>query len=271
MNTYQTTRFLMKKFDIHPNKRLGQNFLVDEFALEVIAEDVNKDDIVVEIGPGIGNLTELLCKKTKKVIAIEVDKKMLEILEYRFKLTKNIDFLASDVLKLDIDKLGENLKIVANLPYYITTKIILKILESKNVKEATILIQKEVADRITADYGTKTVGAITYLVNYYADSYVTAEVSRECFIPQPEVTSSVLKIEKLKNPRVKVKDEKLLFNLIRTSFSKRRKNILNSLSDIIDKNDLRVILKKLNIDENVRGETLSLEDFANIANKISEK
>lgn len=270
MNLYDETKYIMNKYNVHPNKSLGQNFLVDEETLDIIAEEVNKNDTIIEIGPGIGTLTEKLLKKAKKVIVIELDTKMAEIIKDRFKLYDNIEIINEDVLKVDINKLADNAKIVANLPYYITTSIITKLLEC-NIEDITVLIQKEVAQRICAIPGSKNAGSITYLVNYYADAKIIKNVSKTCFVPSPKVESAVVKMKKLDKPRVNVKNEEVFFEIVRSNFSKRRKTIINSLSEIIEKERLKQILKEMKIDENVRGETLTLEQYAIIANKLEEK
>lgn len=269
MNIFEETKFIMNKYDVHPNKRLGQNFLFDEQSLETIAQDVTKEDTVIEIGPGLGTLTVILADKANKVIAIELDSKMVSILEERFKLYNNVQIIQDDILHVDIDKIAPKAKIVANLPYYITTSIITKLLNT-NIKDITILIQKEVAERICAEPGTKKAGAITYFVKYYADSKIVANVPREYFIPSPEVESAIVKITKRDEKAVKVNDEQLFFDIIKTNFTQRRKTILNSLSSIIDKEVLKNILKECKIEESARGENLSLEQFALIANKFEE-
>lgn len=267
MNVYDETKYIMQKYDVHPNKKLGQNFLIDEETLDTIVNGISKDDTIIEIGPGLGTLTSRLLEKAKKVYAIELDKKMVEILKDRFKLYSNLEIINDDILKLDINTLVKKAKVVANLPYYITTSIITKILKS-DIKDITILIQKEVAERICAYPSDKEAGAITYFVYYYADSKIIKEVKSDCFIPSPKVDSAVVKIVKLDNPRVYVKDEDKLFKIIKENFTKRRKTILNSLSNVIEKEKLQEILKELNIDENTRGENLTLEQFAEISNRI---
>lgn len=265
MNILEETKYIMNKYDVHPNKRLGQNFLFDEPSLQTIASEVTNEDTVIEIGPGLGTLTAILAEKAKKVIAVEIDSKMVQILQERFKLYNNVEIIQDDILHVDIDKIAPKAKIVANLPYYITTSIITKLLNT-NIKDITVLIQKEVAERICAEPGTKKAGAITYFVKYYADSKIVANVPRECFIPSPEVESAVVKITKRDEKAVKVDNEKLFFEIIKTNFTQRRKTILNSLSGIIDKEMLKNILKECKIEEAARGENLSLEDFAKIAN-----
>lgn len=274
MGALEDTKFLMDKYNIHPNKNLGQNFLIDEGSLNKIAENVSKEDTVVEIGPGLGTLTSILLEKAKKVISIELDPKMCEILKDRFKLYNNFELLNEDVLKIDFKELVKkeersNFKVVANLPYYITTSIITKLIE-EGVSDITVLIQKEVADRICATPGEKEAGAITYFVNYYAEATIIGNVSKECFIPNPKVESAIVNIKLLDKKRVKVDNEEIFFKLIKENFTKRRKTILNSLSSTIEKEKFIQILKELNIPENVRGETLTLQDFANIVNQYNK-
>lgn len=269
MNLYEETKYIIDKYNVYPNKKLGQNFLINEKTLNKIAEEVNKEDIIIEIGPGLGTLTKILLEKAKKVYAVELDKKMCDILKSRFIAYNNLEIINDDILNIDIDKTFPNAKVVANLPYYITTSIITELLKT-NIKDITILIQKEVAERICSKPGEAKAGAITYFVNYYADAKIVQNVSKEKFLPSPKVESSIVKLTKLEEPRVKVKNEKLFFELIKTNFTKRRKTILNSLSSIIEKEKLQKILQELNISEKIRGEELSMQDFANIANKIEE-
>jgi len=269
MSILEETRYIMNKYNVHPSKRLGQNFLFDEQSLNTIASEVTKEDTVIEIGPGLGTLTAILAEKANKVIAVELDSKMVAILEERFKLYNNVQIIQDDILHVDIDKMAPKAKIVANLPYYITTSIITKLLNT-NIKDITILIQKEVAERICANPGNKNAGAITYFVKYYADSKIIANVPKEYFIPSPEVESAIVKITKREKKAAEVKNEKLFFEIIKTNFTQRRKTILNSLSSIIDKETLKNILKECKIEENVRGENLNLEQFALIANKFEE-
>ena len=270
MNLYEETKYIIDKYNVYPNKNLGQNFLINEETLNKIAEDVSKEDTIIEIGPGLGTLTKVLLEKAKKVYAVELDSKMCDILKSRFIAYNNLEIINEDILNIDIDKNFKNAKVVANLPYYITTSIITELLKT-NIKNITILIQKEVAERICKQPGKSKAGAITYFVNYYADSKIIKNVGKEEFIPSPKVDSSVVKITKLEKPRVKVDDEKLFFDLIKTNFTKRRKTILNSLSSIIEKEKLQQVLNELNIKENIRGEELTLEEYAQIANKISKE
>ncbi len=281
-NAYQETMFLLKKYHIIANKRLGQNFLIDDYVIKqtVQTADITTEDLVIEIGPGLGTLTNLLLEKAKKVIAIELDNRMISILKERFQFYSNFEVIHEDILKLDLNDLikkekKENsikeVKIVANLPYYITTPIIMKLLEDKlEVKTITVMVQKEVADRLTEEPGGKLAGAITYSVNYYAQVKKVVDVSKESFIPAPEVASTVIQLQLREKPKVEVKNEKIFFQLIKVSFMQRRKTLLNSVSNsgLIEKEKLRKILEKLGIEENIRGETLSLEQFAKITNEL---
>ena len=268
MNILEETKFIMNKYDVKPNKKLGQNFLIDEETINFIADLANEEDTIIEIGPGLGTLTSKLLERAKKVIVIELDSKMVDIIKDRFKLYKNIEIIQGDILKIDISKY-KNAKIIANLPYYITTEIITKLIK-QDINEINVLIQKEVAERICAMPGEKEAGAITYFVQYYADAKILKQVTKECFIPSPKVDSTVIQIKKLEKPRVQVKNEDLLFELIKENFSKRRKTITNSLSNTVPKEKLINILKELGIDENIRGEKLSLEQFAQMSNLIQK-
>lgn len=267
MNVFEETKYIMNKYNVHPNKKLGQNFLFDEEALNLIASGVNEQDTIIEIGPGLGTLTAILAEKAEKVIAVELDDKMIAILNERFKLYNNVEIIHEDILNVDIDKIAPKAKVVANLPYYITTSIITKLLKT-NIKDITVLIQKEVAERICAIPGSKKAGAITYFVNYYANAEIVGNVSKEAFIPNPEVESSIVKLKIRENKLVEVKNEDMLFEIIRANFNQRRKTLINSLSTVVDKERLKEILRDLNINENVRGETLTLEQYAQIANKL---
>ncbi len=265
MTVFEETKFLMDKYNVHPNKSLGQNFLIDETALNLIADNANEDDIVVEVGPGLGTLTAMLAKRAKNVIAVELDRNMIEILEDRFKLYENVEIINDDILNVDLKQFGTKVKVIANLPYYITTQIVTKLIR-EDIKDITILIQKEVAERISAKPGDKDAGAITYFVNYYADAKIIGDVPKESFVPAPKVDSAVVNLKKLPEPRVKVENEKIFFDIIKENFTKRRKTINNSITNTVGKEKLKEILKELDISESTRGEKLSLEDFANIAN-----
>ncbi len=281
-SSLEDTKFLLRKYNISANKKLGQNFLIDDNIINEIinAAKIEKDDLIIEIGPGLGTLTSKLLEKAGKVVAIELDDRMINILNERFKLYNNFELLNSDILKVDLHKIiNDNnefnkVKIVANLPYYITTPIIMKLLEDRlNANSITVMVQKEVADRITAKPGEKLSGAITYSVNYYADAEKVVLVNRNCFIPAPSVDSEVIKLNIREKPSVEVENEKIFFRLIKSSFMQRRKTLLNSLSNsgIFDNKDIiKNILEELNIDEKIRGEKLTLEQFAKISNLVNK-
>ena len=279
----EDTMFLMRKYHIKANKSLGQNFLIDENVVEKIVEksNISKEDLVIEIGPGLGTLTSKLIEKAGKVVAIELDKKMLNILNDRFYLYDNFSLINQDVLKVDLGKLIEeekeknglkNAKIVANLPYYITTPIIMKLLEEKlDLESITVMIQKEVAKRLVSIPGSKSAGAITYTVYFYSIAKELLEVPNNSFIPEPEVTSEVIKLDIRKEEPVKVKSKKVMFRIIKCAFMQRRKTLLNALVNtkvFLNKEEGIKVLKELNLNEDIRPEKLTLEDFANITNII---
>ena len=281
----EETKFIMKKYNIRANKSLGQNFLISEQVVNEIVESskIDKEDLVIEIRPGLGTLTKYLLEKAGKVIGIELDKKMVEILQDRFKLYNNFELYQQDVLKIDlkhlIKKEKENtnikkVKIVANLPYYITTPIIMKLLEEKlDLESITVMIQKEVADRLIAIPGEKETGAITYAVYYYAIAEAILEVPKESFIPEPEVTSKVIKLNIRKEPPIEVQDKELMFKIIKSAFMQRRKTLLNALTNaqvFISKQEGIKILNKLGLNENVRAENLTIENYAELAKEISK-
>ncbi len=279
----QETDFIMDKYNIKANKSLGQNFLINENVIETIVESSNitKDDLVIEIGPGLGTLTKYLLEKAKKVICVELDKKMIEILEDRFKLYDNFELINDDILKVNLKQLISqekttsninNVKVVANLPYYITTPIIMKLLEEElDLESITVMIQKEVAKRLSAIPGQKDTGAITYTVYYYANAQEVIEVPNNCFIPEPDVTSEVIKLNIRKEKTVNPKSKEEMFKIIKCAFMQRRKTLLNSLTNaniFKNKEEGINILNELNINTNIRAEKLTLEDFQNIADKI---
>ncbi len=278
-SSLEETKYILKKYNITANKRLGQNFLIDDNTIENIVKiaDTSKQDLVIEIGPGLGTLTSKLLENAGKVIAIELDEKMINILEDRFKFYDNFVLLNEDVLKVNLQELISknkqelvNTKIIANLPYYITTPIIMKLLENKlDIESITVMVQKEVADRITATPGDKLSGAITYSVDYYSEATSEIFVSKDSFIPSPEVDSEVIKLKIRKEPKVKVKNEKLFFDIIKASFMQRRKTLLNGLinSKLFDnKEEILEILGKMNLNPQIRGEKLTIEQFAELAN-----
>ncbi len=279
----EETKFIMKKYNIRANKSLGQNFLIDSNVIEKIIQgsDVSKNDLVIEIGPGLGTLTKFLLEKAYKVICVELDNKMIDILNDRFKLYNNFEVIHNDILKLDLNSLIKkekqdtnikNVKIVANLPYYITTPIIMKLLEDElDLTSITVMIQKEVADRLIATPGDKETGAITYSVYFYADSESILEVPKNSFIPEPKVTSEVIKLNIRKQPPVNVKSKKIMFKIIKCAFLQRRKTLLNSLTNskvFLNKDEGISILNKLNLPEDIRPEKLTLQDFADITNEF---
>lgn len=279
MNLEQETRYILNKYNAHANKGYGQNFLIDQNVVDGIIEkaEVNKDDLIIEIGPGLGNLTSPLLENAGKVICIELDPKMVSILTDRFSLYNNFELINDDVLKVDLNKIIEensnfkSAKVVANLPYYITTPIIMKLLEDKlNLESITVMVQKEVAERLADRPGGKEVGAITYSINYYTDPEIIISVPRDSFIPAPNVDSAVIKLDVLKEPKVKVLDEELFFKIIKFSFLQKRKTLINSLSNsgLMPKDLLEEMLNDLGIDLRVRAEQLSLEEFAKMTDYI---
>ncbi|CDE91223.1 ribosomal RNA small subunit methyltransferase A [Clostridium sp. CAG:389] len=282
-NILEETKFIMKKYNIRANKSLGQNFLINEEVVKNIVEcsKIEKEDLVIEIGPGLGTLTKYLLEKAGKVICIELDTKMLQILEDRFSLYDNFELINNDVLKVDLKNIIEKektqgkikqVKIVANLPYYITTPIIMKLLEEElELESITVMIQKEVADRLIAIPGEKNTGAITYSVYYYASSEAIMEVPNSSFIPEPEVTSKVIKLNIRKEPVVTPKDKEKMFKIIKYAFTQKRKTLLNSLTNnkIFENKQQGIeILNSLQINENCRPEELTLEQFKKISDNL---
>lgn len=283
MNLSKETKFIMDKYHIVANKSLGQNFLIDEEVVSGIVEksEVSKEDLIIEIGPGLGTLTSQLLEKAGFVIAIELDKRMVNIITDRFSLYENFEVINEDVLKVDLKNLIEeklskyNLKaakVVANLPYYITTPIIMKLLEERlNLDSITVMVQKEVALRLAEKPGGKESGAITYSINYYANPEIVINVPRTSFIPSPEVDSAVITLKILKEPKVKVKSEETLFRVIKAAFLQKRKTLVNSLFNgkiLSNKDEIMKMFKELEIDEKIRGEKLTLEKFAEIGDYI---
>lgn len=282
-NLYNETKQIMKRFGITANKKLGQNFLIDRNVVESIVDSANisKNDLVIEIGPGLGTLTSRLLEKAGKVICIELDDRMIKILKDRFFIYNNFEIINEDVLKVDLKNLIKNekensninsVKVVANLPYYITTPIIMKLLEEKlDIESITVMIQKEVADRLVAKPGDRLSGAITYTVSYYAEAQKILVVPNNSFIPEPEVTSEVIKLLIRKEPAIKVENEDLLFKVIKQAFSQRRKTLVNALTSnnmFENKEEVIKMLKEIGIDEKVRGENLTLEQYGEIVKFI---
>ena len=285
-NIEQETRFILNKYNIKANKSLGQNFLISQNVVDTIvnSSEIQKEDLVIEIGPGLGTLTQSLLEKAGKVICIELDPKMVRILEDRFKLFDNFELYNQDVLKVDLKGLIEkekkdgkikNVKIVANLPYYITTPIIMKLLEEElDLDTITVMIQKEVADRLVAVPGSKNTGAITYSVYYYAEAISILEVPHDCFIPEPEVTSEIIQLKIRENPLVEIENKEKMFNIIKSAFMQIRKTLLNSLTNakvFSNKEEGIEILERIGLDANVRAEKLTLQDFANITMNVPSK
>ena len=285
MNLEEETKFIMNKYNISASKNLGQNFLIDENTVNGIVQnaEISKEDFVIEIGPGLGTLTSRLLENAGRVVCIELDKRMVNILEDRFALYENLEIIQEDVLKVDLQSLiSENLtkyslkqaKVVANLPYYITTPIIMKLLEDRlKLKSITVMVQKEVAVRLTQKPGTKETGAITYSIYYYTSPKLVLSVPRTSFIPAPKVDSAVIKLDVLEKPRVEVSNERLFFDIIKASFLKKRKTLVNALesSKILPvKQDIIEMLEKLGLDTQIRGERLSIEEYAKIAKYVED-
>lgn len=270
---------ILKKYDIHFQKKYGQNFLIDSHVMNKIikAAHITKDDLVVEIGPGIGTMTQFLCEAAREVIAIEIDKALIPVLSDTLSRYDNVRVIQGDVLKQDIREIagkynnGKPIKIVANLPYYITTPIIMGIFE-KNVPvdSITVMVQKEVAERMQAGPGTKAYGALSLAVQYYAKPYLAANVPENCFMPRPNVASAVISLDCYNEPKVKADDVNLMFKIIRASFGQRRKTLINGITNSgeldIPKEKVIEALGKMGLDVAIRGEKLTLEQFAALSN-----
>lgn len=277
---YNKTKEIIEKYSFYFKKNFGQNFLIDKDIISKIisVSDISKSDLIIEIGPGIGSLTQALAEKAGKVIAIEIDKNLIPILSDTLANYSNIEIINEDILKANIDLIIEksgykNVKVVANLPYYITTPIIMTFLENKHkVKSITVMVQKEVAERIKAKPSTKAYGSLSLAVQYYANVSLTTSVPKSCFIPRPNVDSSVLHLVILTKPSVQVTNEELMFKIIRYAFAQRRKTLVNSIYNMGDlgftKEELINILKLCNLDEKIRGEALSLSQYAVLSDKI---
>ena len=272
---------VLEKYNFTFQKKFGQNFLIDSNVLEDIVEKagVTSEDMVLEIGPGIGTMTQYLCEAAREVVAVEIDSHLIPILEDTLSSYGNVTIINEDVLKLDIAKLvdeknsGRPVKVVANLPYYITTPIIMDLLEGgMPIDSITVMIQKEVAERMQAAPGTKDYGALTLAVNYYTLPEVVAEVAPSCFIPAPKVSSSVIRLTCHRTPIVSVVDEKYMFKVIRASFNQRRKTLVNGLKNSPEitqtKEEILEAITGMGLSETVRGETLTLEQFAELTNRL---
>ena len=284
MNTLSKTRSIMNKFNIVANKRYGQNFLIDDNILQGIisSADITDEDLVIEIGPGLGNLTEYILNTAKYGLLVEIDPKMIAVLEDRFKDKTNYTLLNEDILKVDIDNLvkkikAENnmefksVKVVANLPYYITTPIIFQLLEDSNcIESITVMVQKEVAERMTADSHSKEYGILTIMVDYFSNANIDIIVPNSSFIPEPGVTSAVITLKKSR--KYKVNNEKVFFELVHKAFAQRRKKMTNSLSsnnfNNMSKEDIEKLFTDCNLKLTTRAEELETIDFINLANNI---
>ncbi len=279
----RSTNNLIKKHNIKFTKSLGQNFLIDENIITKIVNlgNIKKEDLVIEIGPGIGNMTVELAKKAGQVVAVEIDKHLLSALEENLKEFNNVMIINEDILKVDVNEIisrfkFKSVKVIANLPYYITTPIIMGLLEKQvNIDKMVFMIQKEVSERMVAKEGTKNYGSLTVAVNYYASPRIAFIVSPNCFIPKPEVDSAVVELVIDKVPKVDLVDKDVFRRTVRASFSQRRKTLLNALSSSmgfnISKDNYRKIFNKLGIKENQRGETLTIYQFAKLSNEICEE
>lgn len=277
MNTFRKTREILNKYGLTAKKKFGQNFLIDDNILDEISTSacINYDELIIEIGPGLGNLTSYLLKKSRYVLLVEIDNNMIEILNDRFKENTNYSLINEDILKVDLDekisKIEEELgfsfkrvKVVANLPYYITTPILFKLLQdSKRVDEIVVMVQKEVADRMVASSKSKDYGILSVMIKYLADAEIIIKVPKEAFIPSPNVTSAVIKL--VKNKKYECDDEEKLFELIHHAFAQRRKKMINSLESSkflnLDKEKIKDAFNKAKLNENVRAEELSIEEF----------
>lgn len=281
MNIKEETRFLLDKYNIRINKNFGQNFLVNDDIINKIIDsaEISEEDLVIEIGPGLGTLTKNLLEKANKVIAIELDSNMINVITDRFNMYDNLIVINEDILKVDLESIIKNykgngkVKVVANLPYYISTPIIIKLLQARlSIDEITVMVQKEVAQRISSATGSKLCGSITYIVDYYAEATEIINVSKDDFIPSPKVDSEVIKLKIRNVPKVFVDNEDMFFNIIKMSFSQRRKTLVNVLTNfgfVSSKDEAVRILKNLNIREDTRGESLTLEQFAMIQKAIN--
>ena len=278
----QNTIAVLQKYHFNFQKKFGQNFLIDPHVLDKIigAAGITKDDMVLEIGPGIGTMTQYLSCAARQVVAVEIDKNLIPILEDTLQGFDNVEVINEDVLKLDLAKLaqekndGKPLKVVANLPYYITTPIIMGLFENQvPVSSITVMVQKEVADRMQAGPGTKDYGALSLAVQYYASPYIAANVPPNCFMPRPKVGSAVINLTRYQEPPIQVADEKLMFRIIRASFNQRRKTLANGMKNSPEldytKEQIEGAILSTGQKVNVRGEALTLEEFAQIANYLT--
>lgn len=276
----QVTIETIKKYDFAFQKKFGQNFLIDGHVIHKIlaAAEVTGEDFVLEIGPGIGTMTQYLAEAAREVVAVEIDKMLIPILQDTLQGYDNVTIMNEDILKVDIRALAEEknggkpIKVVANLPYYITTPIIMGLFENHvPLYNMTVMVQKEVAGRMQAAPGTKEYGALSLAVQYYADTYIAANVPPNCFIPRPKVGSAVIRLNAWQQPPVSVEDERFMFSLIRASFNQRRKTLQNSLVNggiAVTKEQIAQALEEMNLPVSVRGESLTLEQFARLSNLL---
>ena len=278
----QNTIAVLQKYNFSFQKKFGQNFLIDTHVLDKIiaSAEITKNDMVLEIGPGIGTMTQYLACAAGKVVAVEIDKTLIPILEDTLSEYDNVQIINQDVLKVNLAKLAEEenggkpIKVVANLPYYITTPIIMGLFENHvPLKSITVMVQKEVADRMQVGPGTKDYGALSLAVLYYAKPYIVANVPPNCFMPRPKVGSAVIRLERYEEPPVQVADEKLMFRIIRASFNQRRKTLVNGLKNSPEiqftKEEIEAAIETLGKGASVRGEALTLEEFARLSNILS--
>ena len=278
----KNTIAVLQKYDFQFKKQLGQNFLIDLHVLDKIlrAAEIGPDDICLEIGPGIGSLTQVMAERAGRVIAVEIDDRVIPILEENLAAYNNVEIVNEDFMKLDLPAffaekgIDRPVKVIANLPYYITTPIIMELFESHvPLSSVTVMVQEEVAKRMQSGPGTKDYGALSLAVQYYADPYIAAYVPQNCFMPRPKVGSAVIRLSRHKEPPVEVKDERLMFKLIRAAFMQRRKTLTNAVSGSpelsISKEKLLAALAAAGLDERVRGEALTLAEFAKLANQLS--
>ncbi|MDY5774985.1 MAG: 16S rRNA (adenine(1518)-N(6)/adenine(1519)-N(6))-dimethyltransferase RsmA [Lachnospiraceae bacterium] len=279
----QNTIAVLQKYQFNFQKKFGQNFLIDTHVLDKIiaAADITEEDFVLEIGPGIGTMTQYLCENAREVTAVEIDKKLIPILEDTLGSYDNVTVINEDILKVDIGKLAEEknggkpIKVVANLPYYITTPIIMGLFESHvPIDSITVMVQKEVADRMQVGPGTKDYGALSLAVQYYAKPEIVANVPPNCFMPRPKVGSAVIRLTRHEKTPVEVEDEKLMFRIIRASFNQRRKTLVNGLNNAPDipvsKENIAKAIQELGVSESIRGEALTLEQFAKLSNLMGK-
>ena len=272
---------VIQKYQFDFQKKFGQNFLIDGRVLEKImdAADIGAEDFVLEIGPGIGTMTQYLAERARQVMAVEIDRNLIPILSETLSDYDNVEILNADILKIDLRKTveeknqGKPIKVVANLPYYITTPIIMELFESEiPVDNITVMVQKEVADRMQAQPGTKDYGTLSLAVQFYAEPYIVANVPPNCFMPRPKVGSAVIRLTRHQNPPVEVKNKKLLFQLIRASFNQRRKTLQNGIKNFsglsFSKEEVADALEQIGVSPTIRGEALSLEQFAELCSLL---